>query len=188
MRRLTVIVVTLAMLAALGACGGSEPKPVSASSSSALDVDFDLTVPVGARHVTGITLTPSHQPSGVVALQTVHDGRLTTIGSQRFRKMNDTSFLVVQVSSRGVEMGWAIEGARSSCGVAFPAGSTWAGGGYGNSTMSPGETETAWSLTRDVGKTSTSGAGVGDASAASVAASKKLPTETAYCVTITLDR
>jgi hypothetical protein len=188
MRRLTVIVVTLAMLASLGACGGSGPTPVSASSSPALGVNFDLTVPVGARRATGITLTPSHQPSGVVALQTVHDGRLTTIGSRRFRKMNDTSFLVVQVSPRGVDMGWAIEGARSSCGVAFPAGSTWAGGSYGNDTMSPGTTETVWSLTRDVGTTSSSGAGVGDASAASVAASKKFPTETAYCVTITLDR
>jgi hypothetical protein len=85
-------------------------------------------------------------------------------------------------------MGWAIEGARSSCSVAFPAGSTWAGGSYGNDTMSPGTTETVWSLTRDVGTTSSSGAGVSDASAASVAASKKFPTETAYCVTITLDR
>ncbi|HZL64851.1 MAG TPA: hypothetical protein VFD50_07945 [Thermoleophilia bacterium] len=188
MRRLSVIVGTLAVLASVVACGRSEPKPVSASSSPALGVNFDLTVPVGARRATGITLTPSHQPSGVVALQTVHDGHLTTIGSQRFRKMKDASFLVVEVSSRGVEMGWAIEGMRSSCGVAFPAGSTWAGGRYGNLTMSPGETDTAWSLTRDVGKTSTSGAGVGDASAASVAVSKKYPTETAYCVTITLER
>ena len=187
MRRLTIIALTLATLACLGACGESEPKPVSASSTPSLGVSFDLTVPVGARHVTGITLTPSHQPSGVVALQTVHDGHLTTIGSRRFRSMNDTSFLVVEVSPRGVEMGWAIEGARSSCGVAFPTGSTWAGGSYGNDTMSPGMTETVWSLTRDVGTTSSSGAGVGDASAESVAASKKFPTETAYCVTITLD-
>jgi hypothetical protein len=188
MRRLSVIVVTVAVLASLVACGGGEPTQSSASSSPSLAVNFDLTVPVGTRHVTGITLTPSHHPSGVVALKTVHDGHLTTIGSQRFRKMNDTSFLVVQVSSRGVEMGWAIEGARSSCGVAFPTGSTWSGGGYGNDALSPGLTETAWFLSRDVGKTSSSGAGVSDASAASVAASKKFPTETAYCVTITLDR
>jgi len=188
MRRLTVILATLAMLASLVACGGSEPQQVSASSSPSLAVNFDLTVPVGARRVTGVTLTPSHLPSGVIALQTVHDGRLTTIGSQRFHEMNDTSFLVIELSSRGVEMGWAVEGARSSRGVAFPAGSTWAGGSYGNVTMGPGEAETAWSLTRDVGKASTSGAGVGDASATSVAASKKYPTETAYCVTITLDQ
>jgi hypothetical protein len=188
MRRLTVIVVTLAFLASLGACGGSGPKPVSGSASPALSVNFDLTVPMGARHVTGITLTPSHHPSGVVVLQTVHDGHLTTIGSQRFHEMKDTSFLAVEVSSRGVKMGWAIEGARSSCGVAFPPQSTWAGGSYGNDTLTPGEAETMWSLTRDVGKSSTAGAGVGDASAASVAASKKFPTETAYCVTITLDR
>jgi hypothetical protein len=85
-------------------------------------------------------------------------------------------------------MGWAIEDARSSCGVAFPAGSSWAGADYGNDTLVPGEVETFWDLTRDVGKSSTSGAGVSDASAASVAASKKFPTETAYCVTITLNR
>jgi len=187
MRRLSVIVVTLAALASVVACGRSESQQASSSSASSLAVKFDLTAPLGARKVTGITLTPSHQPSGVVALQTVHDGRLTTIGSQRFRKMNDTSFLVVQVSPRGVEMGWAIEGARSSCGVTFPTGSTWSGGGYGNDTLSAGLTETVWFLARGVGETSSSGAGVSDASAASVAASKKVPTETAYCVTITLD-
>jgi hypothetical protein len=188
MRRLTVIVVTLAVLASIGACGRSQPQQVTASPSPSLAVNFDLTVPVGNHRVTGITLTPSHLPSGVVALQTVHDGRLTTIGVQRFSRMNDTSFLVVEVSSRGVRMGWAIEDARSSCGVAFPASSSWAGADYGNDTLVPGEVETFWDLTRDVGKPSTSGAGVSDASAESVAASKKYPTETAYCVTITLNR
>ena len=188
MRLISVTVVTLVVLAFLVACGGSQPSQSSASSSPSLDVKFDLTVPMGTSKVTGITLTPSRQPSGVVALQTVHDGRLRTIGSRRFKEMNDVSFLVVQVSPHGVEMGWAIEGARSSCGVAFPTGSTWAGGGYGNDTLSPGLSETVWSLTRDVGETSSSGAGVGDASAESVAASKKFPTETAYCVTITLDQ
>jgi hypothetical protein len=187
MRLLSVTVVTLAVFASLVACGGDEPTQSSASSSPSLAVKFDLTAPVGARNVTGITLTPSHQPSGLVALQTVHDGHLTTIGSQRFRKMKDTSFLVVQVSPRGVEMGWAIEGARSSCGVAFPTGSTWSSGGYGNDTLSAGMTETVWFLARDVGETSSSDAGVSDASAASVAASKESPTETAYCVTIRLD-
>ena len=149
---------------------------------------FDLTVPMGTGKVTGITLTPSHQPSGIVALQTVHDGRLTTIGSQRFRKMNDVSFLVVQVSRRGVELGWALEGARASCGVAFPPGSAWSGGGYGNDTLSPGMSETVWFLSRGVGETSDSSDGPSDASVESVAASKKCPTETAYCVTITLDQ
>jgi hypothetical protein len=117
----------------------------------------------------------------------LHDGRLTTIGVQRFSRMNDTSFLVVEVSSRGVRMGWAIEDARSSCGVAFPAASSWAGADYGNDTLVPGEVETFWDLTRDVGKTSASGPAVSDVSAESVAASKKFPTETAYCVTIRLD-
>ena len=187
MRFLSVIVVTFAVLASLVGCGGSDPAQSSASTSPSLDVKFDLTVPVGAHKVTGITLKPAHQPSGVVALQTVHDGHLTTVGSQRFRQMNDTSFLVVQVSRRGVEMGWAIEGARSSCGVTFPPGSSWSGGGYGNDTLSPGLSETVWFLGRGVGETSGSGAGVSDASAESVAASKEFPTETAYCVTITLD-
>jgi hypothetical protein len=84
-------------------------------------------------------------------------------------------------------MGWAIGDTRSSCGAVFPTRSSWAGGYYGNDTLTPGEAETFWDLTRDVGKTSSSGAGVSDASAASVAASKKFPTETAYCVTIRLD-
>ncbi len=188
MRLLSVIVVALAALASLVACGGSQPTQSPTSSSPSLAVKFDLTVPVGARKVTGITLTPSHRPSGVVALQTVHDGHLTTVGSRRFHSLNEVSFVVVQVSQRGVEMGWAVAGARSSCGVAFPTGSTWAGGGYGNEALSPGQTSTVWSLTRDVGQMSSSGAGVGDASAESVAASKKYPTETAYCVTITLDQ
>ena len=188
MRRLAIAMGALVLLVSVCACGGRQPQHASTPSAPSLAVKFDLTVPLKGRRVTGITLTPSGLPSGVVALQTVHDGRLTTIGSQQFHKMNDTSFLVVEVSSRGVEFGWTIEGAQSSCAVAFPVGSAWAGGSYGNDTLSPGDAETAWTLTRDVGKTSASGAGVGDASAASVAASKKYPTETAYCVTITLDR
>jgi hypothetical protein len=191
MRRLSVIVVALAVLASVGGCGGSQPQQVTASQSPApsLAVTFDLTVPVGRLRVTGITLTPSHLPSGVVALQTVHDGRLTTVGSHRFRRLNDTSFLVVEVSSHGVRMGWAFGDARSSCGVAFPPASSWAGGSYGGSTLVlPGMSETYWSLNRAVGKSSTYVGGVGDASAASVAASKNYPAETAYCVTITLDK
>ncbi len=190
MRRLTVIVVTLAVLASLGACGGSQPQQVttSQSPSPSLAVNFDLTVPISNHRVTGITLTPFRLPSGVVALQTVHDGRLTTIGSHRFRRLSDTSFLVVEVTPRGVRMGWAFGDARSSRGVAFPARSRWAGADYGNETLVPGVADTVWNLTRDVGKPSTSGAGVSDASAQSVAASKKYPTETAYCVTIALDR
>ncbi len=186
MRRLIVIGATLAMLATLVACEASGPQQDSASPS--LGVKFDLTVPLGARRTTGITLTPSHQPSGVVALQTVHDGRLTTVGSQRFRKLADTSFLVIEVSSRGVEMGWAFGDVRSSCRVAFPAGSRWAGGSYGNFELTPGGSETAWTLNRDTGTQSASGPAVSDASAASVAASKKHPTETVYCLTIKLDR
>jgi hypothetical protein len=189
MRRLIVLVVALAVLASVGACGGSQPQQATGSPapSPSLAVNFNLTVPMGNHRVTGITLTPSHLPSGVVALQTVHDGRLTTIGSHRFHRMADASFLVVEVSSHGVRMGWAFGDARSSCGVDFPAGSSWAGADYGNDTLTPGEAETFWNLTRDVGKPSISGSGVSDASAASVAASKKFPTETAYCVTVRLD-
>jgi hypothetical protein len=189
MRRLSVIVVALAMLAFVAACGGSQPQQGTASQSPTLAVTFDLTVPVGRLKVTGITLTPTHLPSGVVALQTVHDGRLTTIGSHRFQKLNDTSFLVVQVSSSGVRMGWAFGDARSSCGVAFPPASSWAAGGYGGSpTILPGMSETYWDLTRAVGKPSTYVGAVGDTSAATVAASKQYPAETAYCVTVTLDK
>ena len=75
--------------------------------------------------------------------------------------------------------------------MAFPAGSTWAGADYGNETLDPGSgqaEDTVWDLTLDVGKTTTDGSGVSDASAASVAESTKFPTETAYCVTVTLDR
>jgi hypothetical protein len=187
MRRLTVVLGALVFLVSVGACGGSQPPQSSAPAAPSLTVKFDLTIALKGHRVTGITLTPSGLPSGVVALQTVHDGRVTTIGTRRFRRLNDTSFLAVQVSSRDVELGWNIEGAQSSCAVEFPAGSAWAGGSYGNFTMSPGDAETAWVLTRDVGKTSASGSAVNDASAASVAASKKYPTETAYCVTIKLD-
>ncbi len=53
--------------------------------------------------------------------------------------------------------------------------------------MSPGDAEIALTLTRDVGRTSAFGSAINDVSAESVAASKRYPTETAYCVTITLD-
>jgi hypothetical protein len=152
---------------------------------------MDLTITLkGHRRVTGVTLSPSGQPSGVVALQTVNDGRVKTIGSQRFDKLGDAAYLAIQISPRDIELGWNVQGAQSSCGVAFPVGSAWAGGDYANLTVGPelaGVDVAFYTLTRDVGKTSASGSIVNDVSAASVAASRKHPTETAYCVTITLD-
>jgi hypothetical protein len=188
MRRLTTILGALVILASLVACGGSQPQQGSAPSASSLTVKFDLTIPLTGHRVTGITLTPSGRPSGVVALQTVRDGRVTTVGSQRFRHLNDASYLVIQTSPHEIEFGWNIQDAKSSCAVAFPAGSVWAGGSYGNVTMSPGGGGTVLTLTRDVGTTSAYGSSVSDVSAESIAASKKHPTETAYCVTITLDK
>jgi hypothetical protein len=187
-RRLTIVLGALVFLVSVGACGGSQPQQAATPSAQSLAVKFDLTIPLRGHRVTGITLTPSGLPSGVVALKTVHDGRVTTIGSQRFHRLNDTSYLAVQISSHDIELGWSIQDARSSCSVEFPTGSCWAGGSYGNFTMSPPETATAITLTRDVGKTSADGSAVNDVSVESVAASKKYPTETAYCVTITLDR
>jgi hypothetical protein len=187
MRRLTTILSALAILLSLGACGGNQPQQASAPSAPSLTVNFDLTIPLRGHRITGITLTPSGLPSGVVALQTVHDGRVITIGSQRFHRLNDTSFLAVQTSPHDIELGWNIQNAKSNCSVSFPVGSVWAGGSYGNDTMGAGDRETALALIRDVGKTSASGPAVSDVSAESVAASKKYPTETAYCVTIRLD-
>ena len=63
------------------------------------------------------------------------------------------------------------------------------GASYGNETLVAGSGDVdVWDLTVDVGKTTTDGSGVSDASAASVAESTKFPTETLYCVTVTLDR
>lgn len=187
MRRRTIVLGALVLLFSVGACGRSQPQQASTPSGPSLAVNFDLTIPLRGHRVTGITLKPSGLPSGVVALQIVRNGRVTTIGSQRFHKLNDTSFLVVQASPHDIELGWNIQNAKSNCSVAFPAGSVWAGGGYGNDTISPGESETAMALTCDVGKGPADGSAVNDVSAESVAASKKYPAETAYCVTITLD-
>ena len=81
--------------------------------------------------MTTINLLPSGHPSGVVALKTMHDGHLVTIGSQRFTDLNDPGYLTVEVSARDVELGCNIpqgtQSAQSSCGTAFPAGSIWAG-------------------------------------------------------------
>ena len=62
----------------------------------------------------------------------------------------------------------------SSCDTAFPASSTLAGASYGNETLDAGSGDVdVWDLTVDASKTTTDGAGVSDASAASVAESTK---------------
>jgi hypothetical protein len=193
MRRLSICLFALALSISLGACGRSEPQ--HATTAPSLTVNVDLTIQLKGHRVTTINLMPSGHPSGVVALKAVHNGRLVTIGSQHFSRLNDSAYLVVQVSARDIELGWnipqAAQDAKSSCAVAFLAGSTWAGADYGNETVDP-ETgdvgETVWDLTLDVGKTTTDGSGISGASAASVTESTKFPTETAYCVTVTVDR
>lgn len=193
MRRLLICLCALVLLISLAACGRSGQQHSAATPS--LTVNVDLTIQLRGHRVTTINLLPSGHPSGVVALKAVHDGRLVTIGSQHFSRLNDPAYLVVQVSARDIELGWnipqAVQDAKSSCAVTFPAGSTWAGAGYGNETLdapTSGVEETVWELDVDVGKTTTDGSGVSDASAAAVAQSKEYPTQTAYCVTVTLDR
>ena len=193
MKRLPICLCFLVLLISLGACGTSEPQHATAEPS--LTVNVDLTVQLKGHRVTTINLLPSGHPSGIVALKTVHDGHLVTIGSQRFIRLDDVGYLTVQVSARDIELGWNIpqtaQATQSSCGTAFPDGSTWAGASYGNETLgaATGDVdETVLELNVDVGKPTTDGSGVSDASAASVAKSKKFPTETAYCVTVTLDK
>jgi len=191
MRRLLICLGALALSLSLGACATTEPQNAPAPPAPSVNVKMDLTIKLkGDRRVTGVTLAPSGHPSGVVALQTVHDGRVTTIGSQRFDMLGDLAYLAIQISPRDIELGWNIQGAQSSSRVAFPAGSVWSGGSYENLTIGSeiaGVDYAFFTLTRYVGKASASGSSVNDVSAASVAASRKHPTETAYCVTITLD-
>ena len=191
MRRLSICLCAVVLSISLGACGRSEPQ--HATSGPSLTVNVDLTIQLKGHRVTTINLLPLGHPSGGVALKAVHDGHLVTIGSQHFFRLNDPAYLVVQVSARDIELGWnipqAAQDAKSSCVVAFPPGSSWAGASYGNETLDPGSGDVdVWDLTVDVGKTTTDGSGVGDASAASVAESTKFPTETAYCLTVALYR
>ena len=164
-----------------------------ATATPSLTVNVDLTVQLKGHRVTTIHLLPSDHPSGVVALKAAHDGRLVTIGSQHFSRLNDPAYLVVQVSARDIELGWNIPQTvqvdpKSNCTVAFPARARWAGGSYGNETL---DTESGdadvWDLTVDVGKPP-DGAGISGQTAALVAESKKFPTETAYIVTVAVDR
>ncbi len=192
-RRLSICLCVLAALVPLAACGKSQPQQATVTPS--LTVTMDLTVQLRSHRVTTVNLLPSGHPSGVVALKAVHDGHLVTIGAQRFSRINDPGYLTIEVSARGIEMGWNIpQGARAlqgNCAAAFPAGSSWAGAGYGNETVAPGPSDTGgtvWNLTYDTAKATTDGAGVSDAGAAAVKESTKLPTETAYCVTVTLNR
>ena len=192
MRPLAICLGALALSLSLGACGTTSPQHAPAPPAPSVTVRMDLTITLaGDRRVTGVTLSPRGRPSGVVALETVHAGHVKTIGSQRFDKLGDAAYLAIQISPRDIELGWNIQGAQSSCGVAFPVGSAWAGVSYENTTVGPalaGVDYAFFTLTRDVGKPSASGSSVNDVSAASVAASRKHPTETAYCATITLDR
>ncbi len=193
MRSLPICLCVLAALVSLAACGKSQPQQATATPS--LTVNMDLTVQLKGHRVTTIHLLPSGHPSGVVALKAVHDGHLVTIGSQRFSGISDTGYLTVEVSARGIEMGWNIpQGTRAlqgNCAAAFPAGSSWAGADYGDETVDPGPSETGgtvWNLTYDTARTTADGAGVSDAGAAAVKESTKFPTETAYCVTVILNR
>jgi len=192
-RSVSIGLCALAALVSLPACGKSRPHQATVAPS--LTVSMDLTVQLRGHRVTTVNLLPSGHPSGVVALKVVHDGHLATIGSQRFSKINDPGYLTVEVSARGIEMGWNIpQGTRAlqgNCAAAFPAGASWAGADYGNETVDPGPSDTGgtvWNLTYDAAKTTTDGAGVSDAGAEAVKESTKFPTETAYCVTVILDR
>ncbi len=112
MRWLSICLCALAALTSLAACGKSQPQQATATPS--LTVNMDLTVQLRDHRVTTVNLLPSGHPSGVVALEAVHDGRLVTIGSQRFSRINDPGYLTVDVSTRDIEMGWNIpQGTRA---------------------------------------------------------------------------
>jgi hypothetical protein len=139
-------------------------------------------------------LVPRNGPSGLLALKSVHDGLVRTLGSLRFKKMSHVGSVAVQVGSRTIDVAWSVDGVQVSPAegpIAFPSNTVASGTAWTGITVGPadfaGEVD-FWTMGRyadqQPAQDSDSVGGFDGVAAESL----DRPTKTSYYLTIAVDK
>ncbi|GEM_PF-2755148 len=186
MRRFAIVVGLLMLLPFASACGSAAKQP-------SVTVKHGPVLQFQGREVHVFTLTPSGEPGGIIALKSVRDGHVETLGSLRFDAMSGAGSTAVEVSRHGIDAAWSVPGMASwlrDGPVPFPAGSVavgtaWTDGTYGPADQT-GEAD-IWIQGRFIGRQPAGDSDIVGDFAAVVSASKQTPGKTSYCLTLQVD-
>jgi len=187
MRRFAIVVSMLVLLPFASACGSA------ARQQPSVTVKYGPVLQFQGREVHVFILTPSGEPGGIIALKSVRDGHVETLGSFRFDAMSGAGSTAVEVSRHDIDASWSIPTMASwlpDGPVSFPAGSVaavtaWADGTYGPAEQS-GE-QVIWIQGRFIGHQPANDSEQTGAFAAVVSLSKQTPDKTSFCLTLQVD-
>jgi hypothetical protein len=197
--RLAVGLGVLAILSGIGGCGGAAQSPsVTVKIGPAF---FFQGGAVGGRRamdqgreVRVFTLTPAGHPSGKIALKSVRDGRVKTLGVLPFHDLAGVASVAVDVDRNGIDTAWNLPGLSSwlpDGRVPFPPHSiAGARAWMSDSTIGAGKLtgeQDFWIQGFYVSaQPASDGESVGDF-ASVVAASTRNPNKISYCLTLEVD-
>jgi hypothetical protein len=198
-RRLAVGLGLLAILLAIGGCGGAEQPPSVTVKAGPAFFFRGGGVPRSrasdrGREIRVFTLTPVGHPSGAIALKSVRDGRVKTLGLLPFHDLTGVASVAVDVDQSGIDAAWNLPGVSSwlpDGRVPFPAHSVAGARAWmSDSTIGPGKLtgeQDFWIQGRYLDAPPASdGESVGDF-ASMVAGSTRNPNKVSYCLTLKVD-
>lgn len=138
------------------------------------------------------TLAPTADPSGVIALKVVHDGRVRTLARYRFRGLHSPGAVRVRLASRAIVASWTLPGSgvgKDGGHVAIPPWSQASADSKSSGAVRPdgiGEV-ILWAHTHYAGAWPSSSGQSANSFAALVGESTRDPRRTVYCLTLSLD-
>jgi hypothetical protein len=196
MTRLTALVGLGALLLLAASCGPSSPsvsvKIVSYAGPPVPVITFSGPGTSSRSEVWVFDVLPSGGPSGVLALKSVHDGRVKTWGTLRFHDLKRTGTAAVLVTGNSIETFFSAGGSLADL-ASVVAEKTVGETAFTSTTLhSPveaGHEEDFWLQNRFPGQQSSSetlASGV-DLSVV-VSNSLQTPTMTSYCITVSVDK
>jgi hypothetical protein len=183
MRRIAILAGLLVLIGLAGACGTSASSP-----SVRVEPGKQYQLVQGAVQL--FTLDPTGDPTCVIALKSVKNGRVKKLGATLEKTLTSAGSIAVVSDARGVEVSCLLPPVGVAFGAAFAKDSVESGTTWGTATVEP-ETQSGeqvvWNQSRfsDHGTHSdTMDAGALDDL---VSMSVQYPTRTSYVVTVTVD-
>jgi hypothetical protein len=181
---------SIGVVLALGGCGSHAVEPT-------VTVKAGPTFQFQDRLVRTFDLLPKGSPSGVVALKTVYDGSVKTLGSIRFTKLSGPGSVAVETSPRDIDVAWNVpteQGSLTDRPVPWAAHSLDGGAtawgadqAIGNVGYGMNQETDFWIVARYYVSVPSEGSDVVGDFAFVVSESKQTPRKINYCLTLKVD-
>ena len=203
MTRLLSLLGLAALLLLVASCGAHLKVTYIGNSSPSVTVEDTTTIASSIPNVTFLDpgtssrsqvwvfdIIPSGSPSGALALQSVHDGRVKTLGALRFEGLQRTGTAAVLVTGNLIEASLSAGGLADLPSVVAEkaeGGTAWVTS-TSNGPVEAGHEEDFWLQNRYAGHPSGPNTETTEGLSVVVNNSIKMPSTTSYCLTISVDK